>query len=182
MVDKSLVVASVEGSAPIRFRLLETLQQYGQERLAEHGEVERLNRIHAEFFVSVAKEASPKLRGRDQQIWHRRLAHDLSNLRLALQWTCIHEPDASLRLIIAMTDFGYIDGLVEEGDGWLKLALGSYSVRNRLRAEALARGGLVSYWRDDIDTASARWHECLDIYRALDDREGVGQGCVGLES
>lgn len=176
LVDKSLVVASVEGSEPIRFRMLETLQQYGQARLAEHGEVERLNRSHSEFFVSLAQETSPKLRGREQQVWHRRLAQDLSNLRLALQWTGGREPDANLRLIIALSGFWYIDGLVEEGDGWLERALSSYSARNRLRAEALAHGGLVSYWRDDIETASARWHECLDIYRELDDREGVGQG------
>ncbi len=176
LVDKSLVVASVEGSEPIRFRMLETLQQYGQARLAEHGEVERLNRSHSEFFVSLAQEASPKLNGREQQVWHRRLAQDVSNLRLALEWTSGYEPDANLRLIIALTGFWYLDGLVEEGDGWFKRALGTYSVRNRLRAEALARGGLVSYWRDDIDSASARWHECLEIYRELDDREGVGQG------
>jgi predicted ATPase/DNA-binding CsgD family transcriptional regulator len=176
LVDKSLVVASTEGSEPIRFRMLETLQQYGRERLTEHSEVERLNRSHSEFFVSFAQEASPRLRGREQQVWHARLAQDASNLRSALQWTGGHEPDANLRLIIALTGFWYLDGLVEEGDGWLERALGSYSVRNRLRAEALARGGLVSYWRDDIDSASARWHECLDIYRELDDREGVGQG------
>jgi tetratricopeptide (TPR) repeat protein len=175
-VDKSLVIASVEGSSPIRFRMLETLQQYGQERLAEHGEVERLNRSHSEFFVSFAQEASPRLRGREQQIWQTRLAQDVSNLRLALQWSAHHDPDASLRLIIALTYFWYIAGLVEEGDGWLKRALVGYSARNRLRAQALERGGLVSYWRDDIDSASSRWHECLDIYRELDDREGVGQG------
>jgi predicted ATPase/DNA-binding CsgD family transcriptional regulator len=176
LVDKSLVVASLDGPGPMRFRMLETLQQYGQERLAEPGEVQGLNRGHAEFFASVAKEASPKLRGRDQQLWHQRLALDLSNLRSALQWNSMHEPEAGLPLIIAMTDFWYIDGLVEEGDGWLKRALGSYPARTRLRAEALARGGLVSYWRDDIETASVRWHECLDIYHELDDRVGVGQG------
>src|SRR5712692_85616 len=102
LVDKSLVVASVEGAAPIRFRMLETLQQYGQQRLAEHGELERLSRRHAEYFLRVAQEASPKLRGRDQQVWHERLAHDVSNLRLALQWSGAHEPDASMRLIIAL--------------------------------------------------------------------------------
>ncbi len=176
LVDKSLVVASVDGSAPIRFRMLETLQQYGREQLAERGEEDRLNQNHCEFFVSVAREASPKLRGREQQEWHVQLAQDVGNLRLALQWSGAHEPDANLRLIIALTDFWYIDGLVEEGDGWLRQALGTYSARNRLRAEALARGGLVSYWRDDIETASARWHECLAIYRELDDRQGIGQG------
>ena len=176
LVDKSLVGTSVEDSAPIRFRMLETLQRYGQGRLAEHGEVERISRRHSEFFESVAQEASPKLRGREQQVWHQRLAEDVSNLRLALQWTRGHEPDENLRLIIALTDFWYIDGLVEEGDGWIMRALGSYPARNRLRAEALARGGLVSYWRDDVESASTRWHECLDIYRELDDRQGIGHG------
>ena len=176
LVDKSLVLASVESSAPIRFRILETVQQYGRERLADRGEVERLNRCHCEFFLSVAEEVSPKFRGRDQQVWHLRLANDVSNLRLALEWSGGHDPDASLRQIIALNDFWYLDGLVEEGDGWLTRALGCYSARNRLKADALARGGLVSYWRDDIDTASSRWHECLDIYRELDDREGIGQG------
>jgi len=176
LVDKSLVIASVDGSAPIRFRMLETLQQYGQQRLAEHGETDRLNRSHSEFFLSVAQQASPQLRGREQQVWHQRLAYDVSNLRLALEWTGAHEPDASMRLIIALSDFWYVDGLVEEGDGWLRRALDSYPTRNRLRAEALARGGLVSYWRDDVESASARWHECLEIYRELDDRDGVAQG------
>ncbi len=133
-----------------------------------------LNRLQNRFELLVG--GSRGLSGREQQVWHVRLAQDASNLRLALQWTGHHEPDANLRLINALTGFWYLDGLVEEGDGWLKRALGSYLVRNRLRAEALARGGLVSYWRDDIDSASARWHECLDIYRELDDREGVGQG------
>jgi len=176
LVDKSLVVASVERSAPIRFRMLETLQQYGRQRLAEHGEMERLNLSHSKFYLAVAQEASPQLRGREQQVWHQRLASDVSNLRLALQWSGANEPDASMRLIIALSDFWYVDGLVEEGDGWLRRALGTYPTRNRLRAEALARGGLVSYWRDDVDSASARWHECLEIYRELDDRDGVAQG------
>jgi tetratricopeptide (TPR) repeat protein len=176
LVDKSLVVASVDGSAPIRFRMLETLQQYGRRRLAEQSEVELLNRSHAEFFLSAAQEASPQLRGREQQVWHQRLAHDVGNLRLALQWTGAHDPDSNMRLIIALSDFWYVDGLVEEGDGWVKRALGSYPTRNKLRAEVLARGGLVSYWRDDVESASVRWHECLEIYRELGDRHGVALG------
>src|SRR5260370_27746442 len=107
----------------------ETLQQYGQGRLGEHGEVERISRRHSEFFESVAQEASPKLRGREQQVWHQRLAEDVSNLRLALQWTRGHEPDENLRLIIALTDFWYIDGLVEEGDGLVIPRLWSLSGR-----------------------------------------------------
>jgi len=176
LVDKSLVVASAEAPGPIRFRMLETLQQYGLQRLFEHSEVDRLNQRHCEFFRAMAQEVSPKLRGNEQQVWHRLMADEVSNLRSALQWSAGHDPDAGMGLIIALTDFWYVDGLVEEGDGWFTRALGNNPTRNKLRAEALAQGGLVSYWRDDIDNASARWHECLEIYRELDDREGVGRG------
>lgn len=178
LVDKSLVIAASEGSAPIRFRMLETIQQYGHERLAESGEVEQFNLCHCEFFVSVAEEASPKLIGRDQHVWHQRLALDIGNLRSALRWSGGHEPEANLRLVDSLTNFWHVHGLVEEGDGWFSKALAGYSIRNELMARALAHGGQISYWRDDISGASARWHECLDIYRELGDRRGIGRAQV----
>jgi len=176
LVDKSLVIASGEVSAPIRFRMLETVQQYGHERLADSNELEPLRRRHCEFFVALAEEAVPNLMGREQKAWHQRLAQDVGNLRSALEWSDPHEPEANLRLSTALTDFWHIHGLVQEGDDWFRKALAGYAIRNELRARALEQAGLVSYWRDDIEPASARWHECLDIYRELGGRDGIGRG------
>lgn len=174
LVDKSMVITAGETSGPIRFRMLETLQQYAHKRLAECGEVELLSRRHCAFFVSLAEQAAPNLIGREQA-WHARLAQDISNLRSVLEWCCGREPEGNLRLNSALTYFWHSQGLVQEGDGWFTRALADYSVRNELRAQALSLAGEISYWRQDIVSASARWHECLDIYRELGDVKGIGE-------
>jgi predicted ATPase/DNA-binding CsgD family transcriptional regulator len=175
LVDKSFVIVVAEVSAPIRFRMLETLQQYGHGHLTDSGELERLSRRQCEFFVALAEEAFPNLIGREQQAWHQRLGQDLGNLRAALEWSADREPLANLRLNSALTDFWYIHGLVQEGDGRLKKALAGYKVRDKLRARALALGGQISYWRGDVGDYSAGCHECLEICRELGDREGAGR-------
>jgi predicted ATPase/DNA-binding CsgD family transcriptional regulator len=171
LVDKSLVFVS----EPLRLRLLETLQEYARKNLAESGESDAVNQRHCEFFVWLAEQAAPNLEGPEQQTWHRRLAQDIGNLRSALQWSSGHDPDANLRLSIALTYFWYIHGLVQEGDSWLTSALSKYAVRNSLRAQGLGHAGQFSYWRNDISAASACWHEGLDLYRKLGDRKGVGK-------
>jgi predicted ATPase/DNA-binding CsgD family transcriptional regulator len=176
LVDKSLVIAGNEGSGGIRFRMLETLHQFAHARLAESGDVKRLNSRHLEFFLSLAEQASPHLETREQQAWYLRLAQDIDNLRLALESSSGRGSEANLRLSAALTVFWYIHGLVQEGDGWMTRALAGYTVRNRARARALEQAGQMSYWRDDIENAAARWHECLDIYRELGDRNGIGWG------
>ena len=180
LVDKSLVVAAPGGSTAIRFRILETLHRYGQERLEESGELERLHRRHCEFFVSLAEEALMKLRGPDLKTWHERLAEDISNLRVALAWSHRREPVASLRLSCGLYDFWLIHGLVLEGNGWAEGALANYAARDEVRAAALGDGGWLSYWCNDVAGASARWNECLDIYQELGDRRGVGHSLIQL--
>ena len=175
LVDKSFVIVAGELSTPIRFRMLETLQHYGHQHLTDSAELERLSRCHCEFFVALAEEAFPNLIGREQEAWHQRLGQDLGNMRSALEWSAGREPLANLRLNSALTDFWYIHGLVQEGDGRLKKALAGYKVRDKLRARALAMGGQISYWRGDVGDYSAGCHECLEICRELGDREGTGR-------
>ena len=57
LVDKSMVVADRHGTHA-RYRLLETLRQYGEERLAEGGELDALRDRHLDHYVAVAREAS----------------------------------------------------------------------------------------------------------------------------
>lgn len=180
LVDKSLVVAAPWRSTAIRFRMLETVRQYGRERLEETGEVEKLQGRHCQFFVSLGEEASLQLRGPDLKAWHERLVEDISNLRVALAWSNGREPIATLRMSHGLNDFWIIHGLVLEGNGWVEGALAKYAVRDEVRAAALADGGWLSYWCNDVAGASARWHECLDIYQELGDRRGVGHSLIQL--
>jgi predicted ATPase/DNA-binding SARP family transcriptional activator len=108
LVDRSLVVTDHHGSA--RFRMLETLRQYAQERLAEAGEHDRFTTAHAAYFTSVAEHGEPQLRGPDQGRWLRWLAEERDNLRAALAWSdhlADAQPDLGLRLVGALGWFWY---------------------------------------------------------------------------
>lgn len=176
LVDKSLVIAGDRESLQTRFRMLDTLHQYGRERLAESGEVERFQRGHFEFFKSLVEEASPNLRSREGHAWHQRLAEDISNLRAALEWSRGGDMRAHLRLVSALTFFWYVHGLVQEGDAWFEVALAAHTVRDELRAHALEGAGHISFWRADLDSYSSRCDEFLAIYRELGNQKGVGHG------
>jgi tetratricopeptide (TPR) repeat protein len=84
LVDKSLVAAEPAGGA-LRYRLLETIRQFGAERLAEAGgdEAAVLAAAHTRHYLSVAEAAAPHLRQSDQSDWFTRLDADQANLRRA---------------------------------------------------------------------------------------------------
>ena len=73
-------------SAGPRYRLLETIRQYAQERLEGSGEGATIRRRHAEHYVSVAEEAGPELRRGKQLASARRRTASTDNLRAALDW------------------------------------------------------------------------------------------------
>ena len=68
LLDKSLVVAQ-ERDGAARYRLLETIRQYGKERLEEVGEAAHVRERHAGYYLAVAEEAEPELKGERQVTW-----------------------------------------------------------------------------------------------------------------
>jgi predicted ATPase len=86
LVAKSMVVAEPGAGEHTRYQLLETLRQYGRERLDEDGDTDRWRRRHAEYFAAFAAEVGRGLRGRDELAWRERLIGDLDNLRSAVVW------------------------------------------------------------------------------------------------
>ncbi|WP_396042097.1 hypothetical protein [Aeromicrobium sp. UC242_57] len=64
MADKSLLVA-VRGDTP-RFRMLETLREYGVERLLDRGIAEEVRDSHLEYFVGLVERLAVQLRGAGQ--------------------------------------------------------------------------------------------------------------------
>ena len=91
-----------------RYRLLETVRQYGGDRLEESGESGDLKRRHLAWYLEIAERATPKLRGPEQELWLERLETEHDNLRAALAWgrTDAQSADAWLRLTEYWTIFG----------------------------------------------------------------------------
>ena len=84
LVEKSLVGFEPTGGGGVRYGLLEPIRQYAQEKLEEAGDADEIRRRHASFFLALAEEAEPKLRGAEDTEWLERLETEHDNLRAAL--------------------------------------------------------------------------------------------------
>jgi predicted ATPase/DNA-binding SARP family transcriptional activator len=122
LVEKSLVQMS-EADDTARYRLLETVRQYGAERLAEHGETDAMQRRHAEFFFALAAEAEPHLSTTSRPAWVRRLRDELDNLRQALTWSHANDEEMHVKLVGLLHWFWFSTGQWPEARQWLRGAL-----------------------------------------------------------
>ena len=146
-----------------RLLMLETIREYGLERLAESGEEERFRTRHAEEFARLA-EAAYELREQAEAEWSSRLDRDHDDLRAALDWLSRTDPDASLELAGALGWFWFTRGYLAEGDARLRATLDASAANGRVRARALAasgslaaRIGMVDEGRQRLEEAVARW-------------------------
>ena len=94
LVARSLVIAEDHGFQT-RYRLLETIRQYGEERLAEHGETEDLRARHADYYVEFMRVTAAEFLGRDQIESGKRFSAEHENVIAALAHA-IDRDDADL--------------------------------------------------------------------------------------
>jgi len=164
LVDRSLVV-----STGGRYRLLETVAAYSLERLVESGEEPRLRRRHTAYYVSLAEQAEPHLRGRDQQLWLSRLDLESANMRLALQHA---SPASALRLVNAMAWYWYLRGRLSEARRALAAALAVPGPANAARAAATVWSVGFSATAAEGSNLTAASEAALALYDSLDDAQG----------
>jgi predicted ATPase/DNA-binding SARP family transcriptional activator len=147
LVDRSLLVR-MEGAGEVgggpRFRLLESVSAYSLERLREVGEEPALRRRHADYYLALAEQAEPQLRGPGQREWLRRLDAEAANLRAALD-TFRREAAAgpALRLAGALVWYWFLRGRFTEARQALVGALavaGDAPVAIRASAEVWSAG------------------------------------------
>jgi predicted ATPase/class 3 adenylate cyclase len=151
-----------------RLLMLETIREYGLERLAESGEEETFRKRHAEEFARLA-EAAYELRDQAEAEWSSRLDRDHDDLRAALDWLSKTDPDAALELAGALGWFWFTRGYLAEGDARLRATLEASAANGRVRARALtasgslaARTARVEEGRLRLGEAVARWTELGD--------------------
>jgi non-specific serine/threonine protein kinase len=175
LVGKSLVqVAKGEGEE--RYRLLETLRQYGRERLGEAGEDEGVRDRHRDWFLAFAERAKPELFGPRQAAWLDRLQSELDNLRAALEWALERGPaEPGLRLAGALWPFFFVRGYLVEGRERLARALAAPGAPapTAARADVLDGACELAFDYDDGAAVPRLAGESLAIRRSLGDRGGA---------
>jgi predicted ATPase/DNA-binding CsgD family transcriptional regulator len=186
LVDKSLVRREEQAdggpdAGTARYGMLETIREFGLERLAASGEEADVRAAHAGHFLALAEEAEPGLEGPAQARWLARLEREHDNLRAALAWGTAAAPAAALRLAGALWLFWYVRGHLAEGRGWLERTLGAAAAAPaEHRAKALHHLGNLLYEQGDFAHARALYAQRLALARELDDREGVANALNNL--
>jgi predicted ATPase/class 3 adenylate cyclase len=175
LVDKSLVIVEV-GADELRYRMLETIRQYGQQKLLGTGEAEPIRDRHRNRYLELAERAEPELCGPEQGEWLRRLETDYGNLRTSLEWA-LESRDVSLalRLAGALSGFWHARGYTVEAREHMAavLALPDASPRTEARAKVLRLAGALANDQGHYNEARALCQESLTIWRELGNKQGI---------
>jgi predicted ATPase len=172
LADKSLLIPEEGAGGTARYRLLETLREYGKEKLEASGAFPRLSGAHAEHFAAIAERAEPELRGPDQSRWLERLEEEHDNLRLAMDR--LESAPLALHMAASLWRFWWVHGHFSEGRRRLASALArSEEADRRDRAKALRGAAALARGQSDFVSARAYVEESLAIERSDGDGEGI---------
>jgi non-specific serine/threonine protein kinase len=170
LVDKSIIVFDDKGEFP-RYRMLETIREYGQEELDRRAEEASLRRRHADWYLHRAEEAEREWFGPDQSRRCRWLRTEHGNLRVTFDFYLRTEDSRRLALRLAGTLWFYwlVFGLVLEGRDWLRRALDANPDGTRDRAVAQWIDGHLATVQGDLDAATSQLEAAHDLARDLGD-------------
>ncbi len=163
LADKSLLVP-VRGDTP-RFRMLETLREYGVERLIERGEAEAVRDAHLKHFLDVAETQGPQLRGGDQLSAVRNIDLERANIMAALRFAIDRgdRPHAA-RLVTELAWYWSIRSQHVEACSWADAVLalpGEADPASEICVQAVALTGILVMGNRDSDQP-ALWQEPVD--------------------
>ena len=180
--SKSLSSVSPIRAYPVRYRLLETIRAYAQERLDDAGEVAALRRKHAGFYVGLAEAAEPELTGPRQKQWLEHLDDERENLRAALEWSLTHgQGEWALRLAGSLVLFWRVRCHFSEGRELLGAALSTGEQESgSLRARALWGSGFLALMEGDYDAAVPALERSVAMFRELGEPRGLARALMIL--
>jgi non-specific serine/threonine protein kinase len=170
LVDKSILAREEHGSR-VRYRLLESIRQYGQTRLTESGQEKQLRRRHCHYYHDLARRADAAVMSSRQTEWLLRLRVDLPNIRVALNF-CLTEPgqaQVGLATASALQYYWLFYGLLREARQWLTQALRLDPQPTVIRSKALSAAAFILLLQGDADAALPLRDEGNALARRLDD-------------
>ncbi|OUS88539.1 protein kinase [Rhodococcus sp. NCIMB 12038] len=155
LVDKSILVR--EHSAPVaRFRMLETVRDYGREKLRVSADYPELRVQYRNWYAQLASDAEADWIGPRQLEWLIRLVAELPNLRQALESCVLEDPECGLGVAAALFPLWFSRGLLTEGRRWIdRLLARSPGIEGVDRAKAILWASLMAGLQGDLQASGA---------------------------
>jgi non-specific serine/threonine protein kinase len=172
LVDKSLVMVDDASDRDRRYRLLETIRQYAQNRLVQMGAAPALSQAHFNCFLTLARRAEPKILGADQVDWLNLLDVEHDNLRTAID-AGLADPARHRDLLALATSLWWFwtkRGYLAEGRKRLERALDvTQQAPGDLKARALVGMVHLASFQGDAEGARTMTVEALAAAREAGD-------------
>jgi predicted ATPase/DNA-binding CsgD family transcriptional regulator len=171
LVDKSIVVRHERGTV-VRYRLLESIREFGLERLSEAGEGPALRMAHWQWYAALVRTAKAEWVSARQGFWLSRLAAEGANVRSALDF-CLNEhgdTDAVMEIVVGLPlGYWWAHGRLGEGRHWLDEALARSSGVTVLRVRALLRNAILAMVGGEVATGDRLLEEARGLIRQVSD-------------
>lgn len=169
LVDKSIIQRKAESA---RFSMLETVREYGLQRLAADGAEKEFRLRHARYFAALADRSDTDHFGDGEIGWFQELGANHANIRLAMQ-SCLFEfgePRTALRIAARLRMCWASPGMILEGYQWLRKALAVSPEPSEERAEALWVCAYLELVMVDANSAAGTIAECRELADKLSSR------------
>ncbi len=178
LLEKSLLVRRDGANGESRFDMLESLREFGQERLLERGVDRRVRAAHRDYYLALAEEAATHARGPEQQRWTEVFLTEADNFISAIEFSIAHdELDVAARLCLALHRYWLIARSFL-GSGLAQLQrieeraqrLGGDHAFSRDRSAQLltVRGLLHAVW-DDVPGSTTLYQRALPMFAEAGD-------------
>jgi predicted ATPase/class 3 adenylate cyclase len=168
LVEKSLVMLDETDG---RYRMLETIRDYAQDKLEKSGESAPISVRHCDHYFAKAKQANFGMRGPEQAVWIRLVEGDLDNFRAAIALALTGGTDVFLavKLAVQLQVFWTLRGYATEGRSLIRsaLALPAIQASELAQAWALYVGAVLADCQSDHAEAAAMLENCLTLRRRL---------------
>ncbi|MCG8918940.1 LuxR C-terminal-related transcriptional regulator [Actinokineospora sp. PR83] len=163
LLDKSVLLRE-ETAGDVRYRMLETLREFGREELEAAGELTAVSRRHRDVYDRLTAAAEADWAGPRQARWVAALRAEHANLRAALEWSLTEPGEApvALRMAARVEEYWTLRGSVSELRRWLDRALAAVPGPGPERAHAAGVAALAALWHYDTATTAARLAEAGD--------------------
>ena len=175
LVDKSLVQVEHAGGTA-RYRLLETIRQFADQRLRDAGEKAARVRAHRDWYVAFAAAHDPERAVGVVNDSPQALEAEHDNLRAALSTGLADDPAVALRLAVSLWRFWLARGHFSEGSRWLEATLAAAPERTGSRAQALLAAAAMEVRRGDPTARVGDLGvEAVGIMREVGDQPALAQ-------
>ncbi|HYC88669.1 MAG TPA: NB-ARC domain-containing protein, partial [Thermoanaerobaculia bacterium] len=158
LVDKSLVIFEHD-----RYRLLDTVHQFAEEKLAQSGDQEEMRERHARWYVQLVESLEPRIfAGAGDFEAMARIDSQIGSIRRVFDWA--RDPELELRLVTALHWYWFARGHFHEARRRIEAALERGEEADpTIRARAIVAAGHAAVWQGEFDAILPRIHEAVKL-------------------